>query len=66
MITPPDNQYHYCTTASEYGLFRPDEDPEKGRWLEQEKTLGYYHFKDGVSSYIGKAIMKANDCGRIY
>jgi len=21
----------------------------KGRWLEQGKTLGYYHFKNGVS-----------------
>lgn len=34
--------------ASEYGLFKPDEDPVKGRWLEQGKTLGYYHFKNGV------------------
>ena len=22
----------------------------KGRWLEQGKTLGYYHFKNGVSN----------------
>jgi len=24
----------------------------KGRWLEQGKTLGYYHFKNGVSTMI--------------
>ena len=36
-------------TANEYGLFRPDEDPTKGRWLEQGRTLEYYHLKDGVS-----------------
>ena len=36
-------------SANEYGLFRPDEDPTKGRWLEQGRTLEYYHLKDGVS-----------------
>jgi talin len=33
--------------ASEYGLFSPDEDPTKGRWLEQGRTLDYYHLKNG-------------------
>ena len=36
--------------ASEYGLFKPDEDSVKGRWLEQGKTLGYYLLKNGVRS----------------
>lgn len=45
---PPVLVVYYA--ASEYGLFKPDEDPVKGRWLEQGKTLGYYHFKNGVSS----------------
>ena len=35
-------------TANEYGLFNPDEDPTKGRWLEQGRTLEYYHLKTGV------------------
>lgn len=34
--------------ANEYGLFSPDEDPAKGRWLEQGRTLEYYHLKSGV------------------
>ena len=34
--------------ANEYGLFSPDEDPTKGRWLEQGRTLEYYHLKNGV------------------
>ncbi len=37
----------YCP-ANEYGLFKPDEDPTKGRWLEQGRTLEYYHLKSGV------------------
>ena len=36
-------------TAQEYGLFKPDEDPTKGRWLEAGRTLEYYHLKSGVS-----------------
>ena len=46
---------HYMTpnththTAQEYGLFKPDEDPTKGRWLEAGRTLEYYHLKSGVS-----------------
>lgn len=32
---------------NEYGLFNPDEDPTKGRWLEQGRTLEYYHLKNG-------------------
>lgn len=39
----------FILLANEYGLFRPDEDPTKGRWLEQGRTLEYYHLKDGVS-----------------
>ena len=35
--------------ATEYGLFLPDDDPTKGRWLEQGRTLEYYHLTDGVS-----------------
>ena len=37
--------------ANEYGLFKPDEDPTKGRWLEQGRTLEYYHLKSGVSQH---------------
>ena len=36
------------STAQEYGLFKPDEDPTKGRWLEAGRTLEYYHLKSGV------------------
>ena len=35
-------------TAQEFGLFKPDEDPTKGRWLETGRTLEYYHLKSGV------------------
>ncbi len=35
--------------ANEFGLFKPDEDPTKGRWLDQGRTLEYYHLKSGVS-----------------
>jgi len=39
-----------CThAANEYGLFKPDEDPTKGRWLDLGRTLEYYHLKSGVS-----------------
>lgn len=34
--------------ATECGLFKPDEDPTKGRWLEMGRTLEYYHLKSGV------------------
>ena len=34
-------------TANEFGLFKPDEDPTKGRWLEQGRTLEYYDLKSG-------------------
>ena len=33
--------------ANEFGLFKPDEDPKKGRWLELGRTLEYYHLKNG-------------------
>ena len=39
----------FAHVANEYGLFKPDEDPTKGRWLEQGRTLEYYHLKSGVS-----------------
>ena len=29
----------------------------KGRWLEQGKTLGYYHFKNGVSVVIKTSVV---------
>ena len=49
---PLHDHHNFCciiAADNEYGLFKPDEDPVKGRWLEQGKTLGYYHFKNGVS-----------------
>ena len=36
------------SAATECGLFKPDEDPTKGRWLEMGRTLEYYHLKNGV------------------
>jgi talin len=33
--------------ANEFGLFKPDEDPKMGRWLEMGRTLEYYHLKNG-------------------
>ena len=46
----PIYMYVTCThTANEYGLFKPDEDPTKGRWLDLGRTLEYYHLKSGVS-----------------
>ena len=39
---------HPLYSANEYGLFKPDEDPTKGRWLEQGRILEYYHLKSGV------------------
>ena len=40
--------------AHEFGLFKPDEDPTKGRWLEQGRTLEYYHLKSGVRGEEGE------------
>ena len=37
----------FCSLANEFGLFKPDEDPTKGRWLEQGRTLEYYDLKSG-------------------
>lgn len=28
-------------------MFKPDEDPTKGRWLEQGRTLEYYDLRSG-------------------
>ena len=33
--------------ANEFGLFKPDDDPTKGLWLEQGRTLQYYELKSG-------------------
>lgn len=35
------------TGGSDHGLFWPDEDPKKGRWLEPGRTLNYYDLKSG-------------------
>ncbi len=40
--------------ANEFGLFKPDEDPTKGRWLEQGRTLEYYGLKSGVRGKGGR------------
>ena len=37
----------FIFSANEFGLFKPDEDPTKGRWLEQGRTLEYYDLKSG-------------------
>ena len=34
--------------GGESGLFKADEDPKKGRWLETERALDYYGLKNGV------------------
>ena len=39
--------YLSLSPANEFGLFKPDEDPTKGRWLEQGRTLEYYDLKSG-------------------
>jgi talin len=36
-------------SAGEYGLFLADEDPRKGIWLENGRTLDYYLLRSGVS-----------------
>lgn len=40
----------FCPSAvgGESGLFKADEDPKKGRWLETERALDYYGLKNGV------------------
>ncbi|KJE89680.1 hypothetical protein CAOG_009384 [Capsaspora owczarzaki ATCC 30864] len=35
------------TGGTDHGLFWPDEDPKKGRWLEPGRTLNYYDLKSG-------------------
>ena len=42
--------------ATECGLFKPDEDPTKGRWLEMGRTLEYYHLKSGVREQGGNGL----------
>lgn len=37
--------------VAEYGLFKPDEDPKKGQWLELGRTLEYYHLKNEVHQW---------------
>lgn len=39
---------YFLYTANIFGLFRPDEEPTKGEWLEQEQTLDYYGLKSDV------------------
>lgn len=34
--------------GGESGLFKADEDPKKGRWLETDRALDYYGLKNGV------------------
>lgn len=36
-------------SAGEFGLFLSDEDPRKGIWLENGRTLDYYLLRSGVS-----------------
>ena len=36
------------SAVGDCGLFKPDEDPRKGRWLEAGRTVDYYGLKDGV------------------
>ena len=38
----------YCVVGQDYGLFLADEDPRKGVWLENGRTLEYYLLKPGV------------------
>jgi hypothetical protein len=35
--------------GQDYGLFLADEDPRKGVWLENGRTLEYYLLKPGVT-----------------
>lgn len=35
--------------ATEFGLFLADDDPKKGVWLENGRTLEYYLLRNGVS-----------------
>ncbi len=34
--------------ASDFGMFLSDEDPKKGVWLENGRTLEYYLLRNGV------------------
>ena len=34
---------------NQYGLFLTDEDPKKGVWLDQNRTLEHYLLRDNVS-----------------
>jgi len=36
--------------AQEYGLFLADEDPKKGVWLDNARSLEYYLLRNGVST----------------
>ena len=36
--------------VSDYGLFRQDDDPSKGKWLEPARALNFYPLKSGVST----------------
>ena len=38
--------------GQDYGLYLADEDPKKGTWLENGRTLEYYLLKPGVSAII--------------
>ena len=49
--------------ATECGLFKPDEDPTKGRWLEMGRTLEYYHLKSGVCRRGGEDGVEGEGCG---
>ena len=36
-------------SAKDYGLFLADDDPKKGVWMENGRTLEYYLVRNGVS-----------------
>lgn len=40
-----------CFIAQEFGLFLSDDDPKKGVWLDNSRSLEYYLLRNGVIHY---------------
>lgn len=54
------NECLVSSTAADYGLFLADEDPKKGVWLENGRTLEYYLLRNGVrcSPFLSRSLAR--------
>lgn len=49
LITDVLRMFRVTFAAQEFGLFLSDDDPKKGVWLDNSRSLEYYLLRNGVS-----------------